>query len=139
MVEATCVGVSCKCHRSKTSFRRAGHLTCLLVRGHASWDELVVENVSLTFNKGRANEYRALENATMKVRRGEFYCLLGPSGCGKSTILNLSRDLHSPIPASSGWTDNELLMRALNASWFFRMPQVPCFPGCERIRMSNLG
>jgi len=58
-------------------------------RSRVPWDELVVENVSLTFNKGRANEYHALENATMKVRRGEFYCLLGPSGCGKSTILNL--------------------------------------------------
>jgi len=58
-------------------------------RSRVPWGELVVENVSLTFNKGRANEYHALENATMKVRRGEFYCLLGPSGCGKSTILNL--------------------------------------------------
>lgn len=58
-------------------------------RDHLVWDELVVEDVSLTFNKGRANEYRALEKATMKVRRGEFYCLLGPSGCGKSTVLNL--------------------------------------------------
>ena len=58
-------------------------------KSRVSWGELVVENVSLTFNKGRANEYHALENATMKVRRGEFYCLLGPSGCGKSTILNL--------------------------------------------------
>ena len=65
-------------------------------RSHASWDELVVENVSLTFNKGRANEYRALENATMKVRRGEFYCLLGPSGCGKSTILNLIAGFAQP-------------------------------------------
>src|ERR1044071_2555935 len=65
-------------------------------RSHVSWDELVVENVSLTFNKGRANEYRALENVTMKVRRGEFYCLLGPSGCGKSTILNLIAGFAQP-------------------------------------------
>lgn len=65
-------------------------------RSRVPWDELVVENVSLTFNKGRANEYHALENATMKVRRGEFYCLLGPSGCGKSTILNLIAGFAQP-------------------------------------------
>ena len=54
-----------------------------------SWDALTLENVSLTFNAGKPNEYRALAQASISIRRGEFYCLLGPSGCGKSTILNL--------------------------------------------------
>jgi NitT/TauT family transport system ATP-binding protein len=54
-----------------------------------TWDELALENVSMTFNAGKPNEYRALANTNIKVRRGEFYCLLGPSGCGKSTVLNL--------------------------------------------------
>jgi NitT/TauT family transport system ATP-binding protein len=61
-------------------------------RGSAAagtWQELVVDNVTLTFNKGKANEYRTLDNASIRVKRGEFYCLVGPSGCGKSTILNL--------------------------------------------------
>jgi NitT/TauT family transport system ATP-binding protein len=58
-------------------------------RNSEAWDELALESVSMTFNPGEPNEYRALANTTMKVRRGEFYCLLGPSGCGKSTVLNL--------------------------------------------------
>jgi NitT/TauT family transport system ATP-binding protein len=58
-------------------------------RNSRIWDELALENVSMTFNPGRPNEYRVLANTTIKVRRGEFYCLLGPSGCGKSTVLNL--------------------------------------------------
>lgn len=64
------------------------------------WNELSVQNVSLTFNKGRPNEYRALQNASLKVRRGEFYCLLGPSGCGKSTILNLIAGFARPDAGS---------------------------------------
>jgi len=58
-------------------------------RKSSTWDELALENVSMTFNPGKPNEYRALANTTIKVRRSEFYCLLGPSGCGKSTVLNL--------------------------------------------------
>ena len=54
-----------------------------------AWHELVLEGVSATFNLGKTNEFSALSNANMKVRKGEFCCLLGPSGCGKSTILNL--------------------------------------------------
>jgi NitT/TauT family transport system ATP-binding protein len=53
------------------------------------WRDVVLKGVSLTFNKGKSNEYRALANANLSVARGEFYCLVGPSGCGKSTILNL--------------------------------------------------
>jgi len=69
-------------------------------RGRADWSELTIENVSVTFNSGKANEYQALEGASMRVCRGEFYCLLGPSGCGKSTILNLIAGFIGPTSGS---------------------------------------
>jgi NitT/TauT family transport system ATP-binding protein len=71
------------------SSHRAGLTARAESRTSGTWDELALENVSMTFNPGKPNEYRALANTTIKVRRGEFYCLLGPSGCGKSTVLNL--------------------------------------------------
>lgn len=31
----------------------------------------------------------ALDRVTLRVRRGEFVCLVGPSGCGKTTLLRI--------------------------------------------------
>jgi|RhiMethySRZTD1v2_1073278.scaffolds.fasta_scaffold72556_5 hypothetical protein len=38
----------------------------------ATWNELALGNVSMTFNEGRAGEQHALANASLKVRRVEF-------------------------------------------------------------------
>jgi NitT/TauT family transport system ATP-binding protein len=74
----------------------------------APWKALTIENVSLTFNSGKANEYRALAGASLTIRRGEFYCLLGPSGCGKSTILNLVAGFLRPDSGSIRMGDREI-------------------------------
>jgi NitT/TauT family transport system ATP-binding protein len=70
---------------------------------------LALDDVSLTFNAGKANEYRALRNATLRIERGEFYCLLGPSGCGKSTILNLVAGFLRPDSGAIHLDDREIL------------------------------
>lgn len=41
-----------------------------------------------------------LQDANMRVREGDFVCLLGQSGCGKSTFLRLMAGLEAPSSGS---------------------------------------
>ncbi len=52
-----------------------------------------VRDVVKTFDEGRT---RALDGASLQVRRGEFVALTGPSGCGKSTLLHVIAALERP-------------------------------------------
>ncbi|SHK53926.1 NitT/TauT family transport system ATP-binding protein [Bradyrhizobium lablabi] len=50
---------------------------------------LEMKNVGKIFSQaGRAIE--ALRGANLRVKKGEFICLIGASGCGKSTLLRLA-------------------------------------------------
>jgi spermidine/putrescine transport system ATP-binding protein len=44
----------------------------------------------------RFDEVVAVDAIDLKVRRGEFLCLLGPSGCGKTTTLRLIAGFERP-------------------------------------------
>lgn len=38
----------------------------------------------------------AVNEVSMRVERGEFFCMLGPSGCGKTTILRMVAGFEKP-------------------------------------------
>ncbi len=67
----------------------------------SSKDNNVIEfkNVSLAFNKGK-KEFKAIKNASFKIKEGEFVALIGESGAGKTTILNL---IASEYKATDGY------------------------------------
>lgn len=48
---------------------------------------IVCRNLDITYNKGKSNEYKALQNVNTDIYEGEYIILFGPSGCGKSTLM----------------------------------------------------
>lgn len=56
---------------------------------------VIVEDVTRVFGEGAA-ERRALDGATLTVRRGEFVAIMGASGSGKSTLLHILGGVDTP-------------------------------------------
>ncbi|OUL34524.1 nitrate ABC transporter ATP-binding protein [Nostoc sp. 106C] len=56
---------------------------------------LVIEGVSKIYATPEG-PYPVLDGIDLKVREGEFVCLIGHSGCGKSTLLNMVSGFNTP-------------------------------------------
>lgn len=55
-----------------------------------------LKKVNKSFQKGKDDTLKVLNDIEFNINEGEFVSLVGPSGCGKSTILKLIAGLDSP-------------------------------------------
>lgn len=53
--------------------------------------DVSIEHVSKNFGT-----FHALDDANIKIEKGEFFSLLGPSGCGKTTLLRIIAGFETP-------------------------------------------
>jgi spermidine/putrescine transport system ATP-binding protein len=53
--------------------------------------DVVIKEISKSFG-----EFKALNEVSLEIKKGEFFSLLGPSGCGKTTLLRIIAGFESP-------------------------------------------
>ncbi len=57
--------------------------------------DVVIEHVRKSFG-----DFKALDDVSVAIKKGEFFSLLGPSGCGKTTLLRIIAGFESPESGS---------------------------------------
>lgn len=83
------------------STRTSGRSPVVPIRNFASaMPKVSLQEVSLGYKTETGAELLALDGINLKVRQGEFLCVVGPSGCGKSTLLHLIAGLQKPTSGS---------------------------------------
>ena len=61
-----------------------------------------------TYNEGKPNEVRALQEVSFTIEEGEFVVILGSSGAGKSTLLHMLGGMEIPTGGSLVVSGQEL-------------------------------
>jgi putative spermidine/putrescine transport system ATP-binding protein len=82
----------------------SGNIDAIVTTGTAvsspnSLPAVSVRNVSKTFGTG-PSEVHAVDNVSIDIADGEFFCLLGPSGSGKTTLLRVIAGFELPTSGS---------------------------------------
>lgn len=68
---------------------------------------ITAKDLEITYNLGRSNEFKALQDVTTEIYEGEYIILFGASGSGKSTLMYA---IQGSLPPSGG----SLLIRGDN-------------------------
>jgi spermidine/putrescine transport system ATP-binding protein len=71
--------------------------------------DVVIERVSKSFG-----DFRALNNVSLEIKKGEFFSLLGPSGCGKTTLLRIIAGFEQPDSGAVTFDGSDVLSLSPN-------------------------
>lgn len=66
--------------------------------------EVSVERVTRSYG-----DFKALDDVSVTIHKGEFFSLLGPSGCGKTTLLRIIAGFDYPDSGSVAFDNKDIL------------------------------
>ena len=66
--------------------------------------EVTVQRVSRSYG-----DFKALDDVSVGIKKGEFFSLLGPSGCGKTTLLRIIAGFDHPDTGSVAFDAKDIL------------------------------
>ena len=67
-----------------------------------------INNLTMTYNLGKENEFKALDNISLEIKGGELVAIIGKSGAGKSTLLHIIGCIDN-YEAGEYYLDSELI------------------------------
>ena len=71
-----------------------------------------LKNIDVTFQNG-SHEFKAVDNVSLKINKGEIFGIVGPSGAGKSTLVRVINLLQRP-------TNGEVIIEGSDITKFNR-------------------
>ena len=110
--------------------------------------KIATQDLTKIYSKGTPNEVKAIKDATLEIREGDFCLLTGPSGSGKTTLLSLLALLSRPTKGRIFYEDEEVSsysdawqtkIRKEKAGFIFQQYNLlPQFSAWENVALPNL-
>lgn len=69
--------------------------------------DVSLKNIEFSYWLG-GQQYKALDNISLEINKGEFVGILGPSGSGKTTLLNVLGMIENPQKGQFTWEGKDL-------------------------------
>ena len=110
--------------------------------------KIATQNLTKVYCRGKPEEVKAIKDATLEIREGDFCLLTGPSGSGKTTLLSLLALLSQPTKGKIFYENEEV--SSYSDAWqtkirkekigfiFQQYNLLPQFSAWENVALPNL-